>query len=52
VVAEDARHRGVAIELQDVPLPPPVMTTTNPLAENKSVGFMGEVISMIVVMMC
>jgi hypothetical protein len=37
----DAGHGGVARSLKDVPLPPPVITTTSPLAENRSVGLIG-----------
>jgi len=43
-----AGHGGVARSLVDVPLPPPVITTTRPFAEKRSVGLMGAATSMVI----
>ena len=45
---EGAGLGGVARSSRDVPLPPPVMTTTSPFAEKRSAGLIGVVTSMMI----
>ena len=44
---EGAGLGGVARSLSNVPLPPPVMTTTSPFAEKMSFGLIGVETSMV-----